>query len=106
MMFLAAFLTRLTGTEDVIQIMLSIGWGFAAVILLILAQWTTNDKNMYSLGLNLSVMFKWIPKSALTIVAGLSGTAFAVAGIYGHFIDFLTILSPFAAPFVGIYLVE
>ncbi|PTM56493.1 cytosine permease [Desmospora activa] len=106
MMFLAAFLTRLTGTEDVIQIMLAIGWGFAAVIILILAQWTTNDNNMYSLGLNLSIMFKWVPKSVLTIIAGLLGTGLAVAGIYGRFIDFLTILSPFAAPFVGIYLVE
>lgn len=106
MMFVAAFLSRLTGTEDVIQIMLSIGWGVIAVILLILAQWTTNDNHMYSVGLNLSVLFKWIPKRVLTVIAGMAGTLFALLGIYEKFIGFLTVLSPFAAPIAGIYLVE
>lgn len=106
MMFVAAFLSKLTGTEDVIQIMLSIGWGAIAVTILILAQWTTNDNNMYSLGLNLSVIFKWVPKQILTIIAGLLGTTFAVLGVYENFIDFLIILSPFAAPIAGIYLTE
>ncbi|QKG85050.1 cytosine permease [Kroppenstedtia pulmonis] len=106
MMFVAAFLSRLTGTEDVIQIMLSIGWGVIAVILLILAQWTTNDNHMYSVGLNLSVLFKWIPKRVLTVIAGMVGTLFALLGIYEKFIGFLTVLSPFAAPIAGIYLVE
>ncbi|PTM58208.1 cytosine permease [Desmospora activa] len=106
MMFVAAFLSKLTGTEDVIQIMLSIGWGGLAVIILILAQWTTNDNNMYSLGLNLSVMFKWAPKPVLTTIAGVFGTAFAVMGVYENFIDFLIILSPFASPIAGIYVIE
>ncbi|QKG85049.1 cytosine permease [Kroppenstedtia pulmonis] len=106
MMFVAAFLSRLAGTEDVIKIMLSIGWGVFAVVLLILAQWTTNDNNMYSAGLNLSILFKWIPKRVLTIIAGVIGTGFAMFGIYDNFIGFLSILSPFAAPIAGIYLVE
>lgn len=106
MMFVAAFLSKLTGTEDVIQIMLSIGWGGLAVIILILSQWTTNDNNMYSLGLNLSVLFKWVPKPVLTAIAGLLGTGFAVMGVYENFIGFLTVLSPFAAPIAGIYVVE
>lgn len=106
MMFVAAFLSRLTGTEDVIKIMLSIGWGALAVVLLILAQWTTNDNNMYSAGLNLSILFKWVPKRVLTIIAGTIGTGFALFGIYDNFIGFLSMLSPFAAPIAGIYLVE
>ncbi|MDR6224122.1 cytosine permease [Desmospora profundinema] len=106
MMFIAAFLSKLTGTEDVIQIMLSIGWGALAVTILILSQWTTNDNHMYTLGLNLSVLFKWVPKPILTIIAGLLGTSFAVMGVYENFIDFLLLLSPFAAPIAGIYLTE
>lgn len=106
MMFVAAFLSKLTGTEDVIQIMLSIGWGALAVTILILSQWTTNDSHMYTLGLNLSVLFKWVPKPVLTVIAGLLGTAFAMMGVYENFIDFLILLSPFAAPIAGIYITE
>ncbi|MFC4078006.1 cytosine permease [Salinithrix halophila] len=106
MMFVAAFLSRLTGTEDVIQILLSFGWGAIAVTLLVLAQWTTNDNNMYCVGLNLSVLFKNVPKITLTIIAGLAGTMLAFLGIYGKFVDFLLLLSPFAAPVAGIYLCE
>lgn len=106
MMIVAVFLSRLTGTEDVIQIMLSVGWGLIAILILILSQWTTSDNGVYSMGLYLSVLFKWIPKRVMTIVVGLLGTGFAVMGVYQNFIMFLTMLSPFVAPIAGIYLIE
>lgn len=106
MISVAVILAKFAGTEDVIQVMLTLGWGFLAVTLLILAQWTTNDNNLYSLSLGLSILFKKTPKYILTIVGGLLGTGLAVWGIYENFISFLILLAPLSGPIGGIYLVE
>ncbi|HEY4552093.1 MAG TPA: cytosine permease, partial [Bacillaceae bacterium] len=102
-LIIAAILAKATSEVDIVAIMLSLGWGTAAMLILILAQWTTNDNNLYSSALGFSVVFNKIPKFILTIAAGFIGTMMAVGGIYSSFIPFLVFLSALIPPIGGIY---
>ncbi|WP_407270421.1 cytosine permease [Radiobacillus sp. PE A8.2] len=99
-------IAKATTQVDIVAIMLNLGWGTGALLVLILAQWTTNDNNLYSSALGFSVIFKKIPKFVLTIIAGVIGTALAIGGIYDNFIPFLTFLSTLIPPIGGIYVAD
>lgn len=58
MVYLGSILAHAVGEWDAVKIMIGLGWGLLAIIVLILAQWTTNDNNLYSAALNLSVIFR------------------------------------------------
>ncbi|UTR11946.1 cytosine permease [Evansella sp. LMS18] len=103
---IAAILAKATSEVDIVSIMLGVGWGTFAMLILILAQWTTNDNNLYSAALGFSVIFKKLPKYQLTIIAGIVGTVMAVAGIYDNFIPFLSFLSALIPPIGGIYVAD
>ncbi|CDQ41646.1 MULTISPECIES: purine-cytosine permease family protein [Virgibacillus] len=105
-LIIAITLAKATAQVDIVEIMLGLGWGTAALLVLILAQWTTNDNNLYSSALGFAVIFPNIPKSILTIGAGTIGTAMAVFGIYDNFIPFLNFLSAFIPPIGGIYVAD
>ncbi|TFJ92200.1 purine-cytosine permease family protein [Lentibacillus salicampi] len=102
-LIIAAVLAKATSEVDVVAIMIGIGWGTGGMLVLILAQWTTNNTNIYSSALGFSVIFKMIPKYILTIIAGIIGIIFAISGIYDHFIPFLNVLSVLIPPIGGIY---
>ncbi|WP_010531806.1 purine-cytosine permease family protein [Lentibacillus jeotgali] len=102
-LIIASVLAKATSEVDVVAIMIGIGWGTGGMLVLILAQWTTNNTNIYSSALGFSVIFKKIPKYVLTIIAGIIGTIFAISGIYDHFIPFLNVLSVLIPPIGGIY---
>jgi cytosine permease len=102
-LIIAVILAKATAMVDIVEIMLGLGWGAAAMSILILAQWTTNDNNLYSSALGFSVIFTKVPKFVLTIIAGTIGTLMALGGIYDNFIPFLTFLSALIPPIGGIY---
>lgn len=103
---LAVLLAKATNEVDVVAIMIGIGWGTGAMLVLILAQWTTNNTNLYSSSLGFSAVFKSVPKYIITIFAGIVGTALAVLGIYDNFITFLNILSIMIPPVGGLYVAD
>lgn len=102
----SAIIAKATTETDIVAIMLNLGWGTGALLVLILAQWTTNDNNLYSSALGFSVIFSKTPKFILTIIAGVVGTSFAVGGIYDNFIPFLIFLSSLIPPIGGIYVAD
>lgn len=102
-LIIGAILSKATNQSDIVAIMLGLGWGTFAMLILILAQWTTNDNNLYSAALGFSVVFKKMSKFQLTIIAGIIGTALAAGGIYNQFIPFLIFLSALIPPIGGIY---
>ncbi|MDR6226173.1 purine-cytosine permease family protein [Desmospora profundinema] len=106
MITLAIFLVRITGIEDVIDIFLSIGWGLFAIMILILAQWTTNDNLLYSSGLALSSLIRFLPKYALTLIVGVVGSAIAFFQIHNYFLVYITLMGSLLSPIAAIYLVE
>lgn len=105
-LILAVLLAKATFEVDVVAIMIGIGWGTGGMLVLILAQWTTNNTNLYSSSLAFSAVFKRIPKYIITIFAGIVGTIFALTGIYQNFIPFLSILSIMIPPIGGIYVAD
>ena len=103
---LAVLLAKATSEVDVVAIMIGIGWGTGAMLVLILAQWTTNNTNLYSSALGFSAVFKSVPKYIITIFAGVVGTTLAVFGIYDNFITFLNVLSIMIPPVGGLYVAD
>ncbi|CAM4132073.1 cytosine permease [Lederbergia lenta] len=103
MIIVAMILSRIMDESSLTTIMITVGLGIPGILVLILAQWTTNTSNAYSSGLSLSVIFTRTNKAVLTLVAGGLGTLLAVFGIYDHFINFLTIMTMFIAPIGGVY---
>lgn len=103
MLVIAMILSRVMNEDNLTTIMLTVGLGIPGILVLILAQWTTNTSNAYSSGLGLAVIFTKTSKVKLTFAAGTIGTLMAVFGIYGNFINFLSIITMFIAPIGGVY---
>ncbi|MWV44147.1 cytosine permease [Paenibacillus sp. HJL G12] len=106
MTVIAIFLSRLMDTDDLTNIFITLGLGLPAIIVLTLAQWTTNTNNLYSASLGFSVVFQRFPKKWITIIAGLFATSLAVFGIYDKFLSFLNVITMFVSPIGGIYTSE
>lgn len=103
MIIVAMILSRLMDESSLTTIMITVGLGVPGVLVLILAQWTTNTSNAYSAGLSLAVIFSKRSKVMLTLAGGIIGTLLAVLGIYDYFVNFLTIMTMFIAPIGGVY---
>lgn len=96
-LFLGALFTYAYQNWNIVEIMISrLGLGIVAAIVLILAQWTTNDNNLYSsvLGLSNAINGK-IPyvRWKLTLVVGLISTVISAIGVQKYYMNFLTILT-------------
>jgi len=105
-MYIGTILGTAVGEWDIVKIMLGLGWGLIALVVLILAQWTSNDNNLYSAALAFSVVFRRWPKWVLTAIAGAIGIGLALWGIYGMFVSWLLILCILIPPIAGIYLAD
>ena len=106
LMYVGAILAHAVGEWDVVKIMLGLGWGLIAMLVLILAQWTTNDNNLYSAALAFSVVFRRWPKWVLTLGAGIIGIILALWGIYGQFPQWLMFIGVLIPPIAGIYIAD
>ncbi|ATY85135.1 cytosine permease [Kyrpidia spormannii] len=106
MLVVAIILSKLTNTENLTQIFIGLGLGIPAIIVLTLAQWTTNTNNLYSSSLGFSVVFTKVPKRLIAMVAGILATGLAYFGIFDHFITFLSIITTLIAPIGGVYVGE
>jgi cytosine permease len=94
--------TLATGSSDLIAGMVAIGLGSAALCVLILGQWTTNDNNLYYATTNISEAFPALPKGVLVGVFGLTATLLGVAGVTSAFVPFLVWLGFLIPPIGGI----
>ncbi len=102
----AGFITNMaTGAGDLPAAMLALGLGFPALIVLIGAQWTTNDNNLYTAALGLSNIIK-VKKSYITITTGILATIVGAAGLSNYFVDWLVILGIGVPPMAGIILAD
>ncbi len=100
---IGAILAITTGNYDITLIFTSIGVPFLGLLVLVLATWTTNTGNAYSAGIALVNMFqlKDDRRAAMTMAAGLVGTALAAVGIINYFGNFLNLISACVPPVVG-----
>lgn len=106
MIIVSILMSKAMGTGDMMKIFITLGWAIPGVLILTLAQWTTNTTNLYSSSLGFSLILTKISKEKLTVILGLIATSLAVFGIYNQFISFLNILAIVVAPIGGIYVSE
>lgn len=100
----ALVLSRVMGGDDLMRMFFTLGLGLFAMIVLTLAQWTTNTNNLYSASLSLSVVFQRLNRRVLTLVAGAVAIVAAIFGIYDAFIPFISLMGTLVAPFGGVYM--
>ncbi|MGL5348023.1 MAG: cytosine permease [Peptostreptococcaceae bacterium] len=106
MIIVSIILVKCMGTSEIMNIFLTLGLAIPGMVVLTLAQWTTNSSNIYSSSLSIALVLKNMKHKTLTIALGLIGTALAVLGIYEGFIGFLNLLSIVVAPVGGVYVAE
>jgi cytosine permease len=82
-----------------------LGFGFVGFIVLLLAQWTTNDSNLYSSVLALNNIFR-IKRWKMTLIAGIFASAFAALGILERLELFLILLTVCIGPIAGIFICD
>jgi cytosine permease len=103
---LAGYLTALTtGQGDLPAAMIKLGLGLPALIVLICAQWTTNDNNLYSSSLAFSNVIK-VKKSKIVLVCGVLATIAGVAGVADYFTNWLVLLGVSIPPVAGIIIAD
>jgi len=92
------------GTTDMAVAMLAIlgGW---SLIVLIVAQWTTNDNNLYSSSLGLSNVIK-LPKKKIVLIVGTIATIIGAMGLGPLFAGWLVMLGVSIPPVAGIMIAD
>lgn len=106
MMYMGSILAHAVGDWDIIRIMIGLGWGIIAMVILVFAQWTTNDSNLWGATLSLAVVFRRSRRWLLTVAAGVLGIILAVWGIYGEMVHWLMLLGVLIPPIGGIYIAD
>lgn len=109
-MLLAGIITALaTGSGDLPEVMVAAGLSIPALIILVAAQWTTNDNNLYSASLALTSLIK-VKKSTIVIYGGIGasilGAVGIAVGIVDLFIPWLMVLGILIPPIAGILIAD
>lgn len=89
-----------TGESDLPVAFLAMGLGAAALVILILAQWTTNDNNLYTASLGLSNCLPFT-KHQIVLGAGVLATLVGAMGLADYFTTWLSILGIGLPPVAG-----
>jgi cytosine permease len=95
-----------TGNGELVEIMMRLGMGLPALLMIVFATWTSNANNLYSTSLGLATIFTRTAKWKLTVIAGVICTGVAVSGITSYFIPFLLALGVAVPPIAGIYIAD
>ena len=103
-LLIGAIFTYAFQNWNVVEVMLgTLNMGVIAALVLIVAQWTTNDNNLYSSVLGIANALEGVVKYTrwkLTLIVGLISVAISAIGLVDHYVSFLSILTS-AIPAVG-----
>lgn len=102
MFFFGAISSIYVDGNDIFEVMLQLDLYYAAILVLGLNIWTTNDNALYTSGLGLANIFG-LSKRSMVLIAGVVGTLAAV-WLYWNFCDWLNILNCLLPP-IGIILI-
>ncbi|HVW67378.1 MAG TPA: cytosine permease [Steroidobacteraceae bacterium] len=103
---LSAALGVVYGSNSIIEVMHRAGFMVPALVVLSLATWTSNDKNVYEAALALSVLVPGVARWKLTTIAAALGILWAMVGVYDHFVVALLFLGICVAPLAGVYVTD
>ncbi len=108
MIMVGAVMALGTGNFDVTSMFAGLGLPLVAMLVLILATWTTNTGNAYMSGLALCKMFsiKDRDRPKATMGVGVLGTVIAIAGLAGALESFINIVGATVPPIMGIVIAD
>lgn len=102
----AAIACVATGEKNLVSLMIGLGVGVPALVLLTFATWTSNAVNLYSSSLVLAAIVPTVAKWKFVIVAGAIGTLAAAFSFASHFVPFLVAIGVALPPVAGIYVAD
>lgn len=105
-MILCAIPSIATGENDLIQIMVVLGVGVPAFLLLLLSSWSSNVLNLYSSSLSLATIFTGARLRDIVMAIGVLGTAIAFMRAQDFFVHYLVLLGITIPPVAAIYIVN
>ena len=105
-MWVAASAAMILGTEDIISIMLTLGLGLGAFIIIIAGSWVLNALNLYSAVLGVTASFPSLSARNVTVVLGGIGVTAGLMNILDSFVTFLFYLSVVFIPVAGVIIVD
>ena len=105
-MWVAASAAMVWGTEDIISIMLTLGLGLGAFIIIIAGSWVLNALNLYSAVLGVTASFPRLSARTVTVVLGVIGVTAGLMNILDSFVTFLFYLSVVFIPVAGVIIVD
>ena len=95
------------GNDDLLDVMIVIGLGWAAFAIVIAGSWVLNSLNLYSTSLSVEATLPRLNNTLLIIVLGVFGTLAAFFNILDeHFLTFLFYLAIVFAPVAGVIAVD
>lgn len=106
LMLAAAIPALALGETDLMKIVVGLGFGLPALIMLLLSTWTINAANLYSASLSLSATFPAVKPWIFTLFGGFIGGGLALMGIIDQFIPFLLLLGLIIPPIAAIYTID
>ena len=105
-LLLAAIPSVAMGQSDLFLIMLGLGIGVPAFILLLLASWSSNVLCLYSAGLSVATILKRVDLRTILLAAGTAGTALAMLHAQDYLTRYLILLGIALPPIASIYASE
>ncbi|MEC8267837.1 MAG: cytosine permease [Pseudomonadota bacterium] len=105
-MWVAASAAMVLGTEDIISIMLTLGLGLGAFVIIIAGSWVLNALNLYSAVLGVTASFPRLSARVVTVVLGVIGVTAGLMNILDSFVTFLFYLSVVFIPVAGVIIVD
>ncbi len=106
LMIVSALIALVTLKTDIMQLVVGLGFGAPALLMLLLSVWTINALNLYSASLSMSATFPNVRGIVFTVAGGAIGCIFALMGIINSFIPFLVTLGLIIPPIAAIYVID
>ncbi|MDO4544550.1 MAG: cytosine permease [Bacillota bacterium] len=108
MIMVGAIMALGTGNYDITGIFAGLGLPVVAMLVLVLATWTTNTGNAYMSGLALCKMFSIKDKHrpAATMFVGVLGIIFAIMGLADVLNTYISIIGGVVPPIMGIIIAD
>ena len=108
MIMVGAIMAVGTGNYDVTAMFAGMGLPIVAMLVLILATWTTNTGNAYTSGLAACKMFsvKDSKRPLVTMICGVLGVLMAIAGLADFLNIYISILGAVVPPIAGVVICD
>lgn len=106
LMVVSALIALATGQTDIMKLVVGLGFGVPALLMLLLSVWTINALNLYSASLSMAATFPGVRQWLFIVGGGAAGCVFALLGIIHSFIPFLVALGLIIPPIAAIYVID